>query len=73
MFSSEGILKEIVREKQEETNSAFAFMGCYDAVTNLPKASKTNKGNICIVHNKNKYDMYVCNGLDWQIVATTNI
>lgn len=72
MFSTEGILKEIVKEKQEETNSIFSFSGCVGSFSLLPEASETNIGEIYTVYSESEYDMYVCTGLDWEKIDMTS-
>jgi len=73
MFSTEGILKEIIKEKQEETNSTFSFIGCIGAFTELPEASEKHNGKICIVDIKDGYEMYVCINSCWKKIETTLI
>ena len=69
MFS-EGILREIVREKEQPANSTFSFIGCYGAVTDLPEASEKHNGKICIVDIKDGYELYACINSCWEKIET---
>jgi len=74
MFSSDGILKELVKEQLPVTSNKFSFCGMLKDVSDLPVASEKHNGKMYAVRSCNgNVEIYMCFDCNWEKVNTLSL